>query len=174
VHLVGSDKSRCRLGATQTAFYASLWLIAGFKGGKLHPVQVISIVDDDESVREATKSLVRSLGYKSLTFSSAEEFLESPYLNGTACLITDVQMPGLSGVELQDRLIAAGHRIPVIFVTGFPDDRLHAHVLRSGAIGYLRKPYKEDDLVACIYGALEGATKAEASALKPFPPQESE
>lgn len=115
---------------------------------------VISIVDDDEDVRESTKSFVRSLGYRAVTFGSAEEFLESAHLTATACLITDVQMPGLSGVELQDRLIADGYRVPVIFVTGFPDDRLQRHVLKSGAIGYLCKPFSEDRLIACIDAAL--------------------
>ena len=108
---------------------------------------VISIVDDDESVREATKSLVRSLGYKALTFESAEEFLESAQMMATTCLITDVQMPGLSGVELQDRLIADGHNMPTIFVSAFPDERLERKVLQSGAIGYLRKPFKEDHFI---------------------------
>jgi FixJ family two-component response regulator len=115
---------------------------------------VISIVDDDESIREATKSLVRSLGYKAMTFGSAEEFLESPYVAATSCLITDVQMPGLNGVELQDRLIADGHSMPVIFVTGFPDEELQGQVLKSGAIGYLRKPCDDDRLVAYIDAAL--------------------
>jgi len=117
---------------------------------------VISIVDDDESVREATKSLVRSLGYKAMTFGSAEEFLNSAHLTTTACLITDVQMPGLSGVELQDRLIADGHHMPVIFVTAFPDERLQGRVLKSGAIGYLPKPFNEDRLIECIDAALTG------------------
>jgi FixJ family two-component response regulator len=120
----------------------------------LQQVPVISIVDDDEDVRESTKSFVRSLGYRAVTFGSAEEFLESAHLTATACLITDVQMPGLSGVELQDRLIADGYRVPVIFVTGFPDDRLQRHVLKSGAIGYLCKPFSEDRLIACIDAAL--------------------
>ncbi len=116
---------------------------------------MISIVDDDEAVREATKSLVRSLGYKAVTFSSAEEFLESALATATACLITDVQMPGLSGVELQDRLIADGRSMPVIFVTGFPDEKLRKHVLRSGAVGYLCKPFSEDHLIECINIALK-------------------
>jgi len=121
----------------------------------LENLPVISIVDDDESVREATKSLVRSLGYKALTFESAEEFLESAQMMATTCLITDVQMPGLSGVELQDRLIADGHNMPTIFVSAFPDERLERQVLRSGAIGYLRKPFKEDHLIDCIDAALK-------------------
>src|SRR5215469_180641 len=82
----------------------------------LQHAPLISIVDDDESVREATKSLVRSYGYNVKTFGSAEEFLESNHLGTTACLITDVQMPGLSGVELQDRLISEGRDMPTIFV----------------------------------------------------------
>ncbi len=115
---------------------------------------MISIVDDDESVREATKSLVRSLGYRALTFGSAEEFLGSEKVISTACLITDVQMPGLSGVELQDRLIADGHRMPVIFITAFPDDRLQTQVRKTGAIGYLRKPFEDDRLIEYIDAAL--------------------
>jgi len=116
----------------------------------LQQVAVISIVDDDESVREATKSLVRSLGYTAATFGSAEEFLGSMEMMATDCLITDVQMPGLSGVELQDRLIADGHRMPTIFVSAFPDERVQRRVLASGAIGYLHKPYEEDRLIECI------------------------
>ena len=120
----------------------------------MQKVLVISIVDDDKSVREATKGLVRSLGYSVVTFGSAEEFLESEHVTATACLITDVMMPGLSGAELQDRLIADGHRMPVIFVTAFPDERLQRQVLESGAIGYLPKPFTEDRLIECIDAAL--------------------
>jgi FixJ family two-component response regulator len=120
----------------------------------LQQVPVISIVDDDNSVREATKSLVRSLGYNAVTFCSAAEFLESTYVATTACLITDVQMPGLSGIELNDHLIANGHDIPVIFVTAFPDERLRACVDRNGAIGFLHKPFKESRLIECIDTAL--------------------
>jgi FixJ family two-component response regulator len=122
---------------------------------KLEHALLISIVDDDESVREATKSLVRSLGYNAETFGSAEEFLESTQVGDTACLITDVQMPGLSGVELQDRLISDGHDMPTIFVSAFPDTRLERKVLQSGAIAYLRKPVREDRLVEHIDTALK-------------------
>jgi len=116
---------------------------------------VISIVDDDESVREATKSLVRSLGYDALAFCSAEEFLGSAHVTATACLITDVQMPGLSGAELQDLLIADGHRMPVIFVTAFPDDLLRRRVLKAGAIGYLNKPFSEEHLIEHLNTAMD-------------------
>jgi FixJ family two-component response regulator len=120
----------------------------------LHKVPVISIVDDDESVREATQSLVRSLGFRAVTFRSAKEFLESPHLMATACLITDVQMPGLSGVDLQDRLIAEGRRMPVIFVTAFLDEGLQARVFKSGAFGYLPKPFNEARFIECLDVAL--------------------
>jgi FixJ family two-component response regulator len=121
----------------------------------LQQAPVISIVDDDESIREATKSLVRSLGYIAVTFGSAEEFLESAQVTATACLITDVQMPGLSGVELQNRLIADGRSLPMIFVSAFPDERVQHQVLKSGAIGYLRKPFQEERLIECIDAALK-------------------
>ena len=120
----------------------------------LHKVPVISIVDDDESVREATQSLVRSLGYRAVTFRSAKEFLESSHLMATACLITDVQMPGLSGADLQDRLIAEGLRMPMIFVTAFLDEVLQTRVLKRGAFGYLPKPFNEDRFIECLDAAL--------------------
>ena len=121
---------------------------------KLQKVPVISIVDDDRSVREATQSLVRSLGYRAVTFRSAMEFLKSPHLMATACLITDVQMPGLSGVDLQDRLIAEGRRMPVIFITAFRDEGLQARVLKRGAAGYLPKPFNVDRFIECLDAAL--------------------
>jgi FixJ family two-component response regulator len=120
----------------------------------LKNVPVISIVDDDESVREATQSLVRSLGYRAVTFRSAKEFLNSSHLMTTACLITDVQMPGLSGPDLQDRLIAEGRRMPMIFVTAFLDEGLQARVLKRGAFGYLPKPFNEDRFIECLDAAL--------------------
>jgi FixJ family two-component response regulator len=126
-----------------------------FKSGNviLRKVQMISIVDDDESVRESTKALVRSLGYAARAFASAEEFLGSDP-DGTNCLIVDVQMKGLSGVELQDRLKAEGRRIPIIFITAFADDGTRSHVLEAGAIGFLRKPFSDDKLIHCLDSAL--------------------
>ena len=118
---------------------------------------LISIVDDDQSIREATKGLVRSLGYLAATFASAEEFLNSDRVNDTSCLITDVQMPGLSGVDLQRRLIAQGCAMPTIFVTAFPDEKTRAHTLTAGAVGYLSKPFSEESLIKCLDTALKGA-----------------
>jgi FixJ family two-component response regulator len=117
---------------------------------------VISIVDDDPSVREATKGLLRSLGYGAAAFASAEDFLQSDHVNDTACLITDVQMPGLSGVELQSRLIAQGNCTPIIFITAFPEQRLRARALEAGAVGFLSKPFDEDRLIEYIQAALNG------------------
>jgi FixJ family two-component response regulator len=122
---------------------------------KLESEPLISIVDDDESVRDATQSLFRSLGYNVETFGSAEEFLRSTQVEETACLITDVQMPGLSGVELQDRLISDGHDMPTIFISAFPNTTLERQVRQSGAIAYLPKPFKEDQLLEHIDTALK-------------------
>lgn len=117
---------------------------------------MISIVDDDESVREATKGLVRSLGYATATFASAEEYLRSDRVRDTSCLITDVQMPGMTGVELQDRLIASGKRTPVIFITAFPEENIRTRVLEAGAFGYLSKPFNDECLIECLDEALKG------------------
>ena len=116
---------------------------------------MISIVDDDASIREATRRLMLLLGYESETFASAEEFLGSGRLGATACVISDVQMPGMSGLEMQDRMIADGCRTPLIFVTAFPDDRVRAHVLDAGALCYLSKPLDEQKLIGCLDAALE-------------------
>jgi FixJ family two-component response regulator len=115
---------------------------------------VISIIDDDPSVRKATDGLVRSLGYRSFTFASAEDFLESDHISDTSCVITDVQMPGLSGVELQTVLIARGARLPMIFITAFPEDRIRRCVLEAGAIGFLSKPFEEAVLIEHLHTAL--------------------
>jgi FixJ family two-component response regulator len=117
-------------------------------------VPVISIVDDDESVRETTRGLVRSLGYVAATFESAEDFLGSGRVHDTACLISDVQMPGMSGIELQSRLIAEGNRLPVIFITAFPEARARTQALLAGALGFLSKPFNEQKLIDCLELAL--------------------
>jgi len=117
---------------------------------------MISIVDDDAAVRQATEALVRSLGHRAATFASAEEFLNSDRLQETSCLITDVQMPGMTGIELQHRLSAAGRRCPVIVVTGSPDAGLRAHAIAAGAVGVLGKPFSDETLIACLDGALAG------------------
>jgi FixJ family two-component response regulator len=122
---------------------------------------LISIVDDDESTRESTKGLVRSLGYQAAAFASAEEFLQSDSVDRTSCLITDVQMPGLSGIDLLRGLIARGIQMPTIFITAFAEDGTQARAMTAGAVGYLGKPFSEESLVRCLDSAL-GCPEEEA------------
>jgi FixJ family two-component response regulator len=116
---------------------------------------VIAIVDDDESVRVAVSGMVESFGYSVGSFESADEFLRSDRVDGTSCLILDVQMPGTSGLELHNRLMSSGHRIPTIFVTAYPDARVRERALRAGAVCFLPKPFARDELFGCINAALE-------------------
>jgi FixJ family two-component response regulator len=115
---------------------------------------LISIVDDDESMRESTKGLVRSLGYQAAAFASAEEFLQSDSLDSTSCLIADVQMPGLSGIDLQRWLIDRGVQMPTIFITAFPEEVTRLRAVKAGAVGYLGKPFSEESLLKCLDTAL--------------------
>ena len=118
-------------------------------------IPIISIVDDDDAVREAMKLLMRSLGYHASTFGSADEFLNSEQVDDTSCLITDVQMPGMSGLELQDRLVARGHRIPIIFITGHPDENVRIRAMKAGALAFLTKPVNPHHLVDHLEMALQ-------------------
>ena len=115
---------------------------------------MISIIDDDVPMRNATRRLVKSLGLNADTFASAEEFLESDRVNDTACVITDMQMPGLSGAELQRLLIAQGVNTPIIFITAFPEESLRRRALDAGAVGFLSKPFDEGRLINCLKTAL--------------------
>jgi FixJ family two-component response regulator len=120
----------------------------------LQAIPIVSIVDDDESVRTATCCLVQSLGYVAHTFASAEEFLQSPYVNDTSCLIADVQMPRMNGLALQGLLRAKGMRTAVIFVTAFPEERIKARALEGGAICFLSKPFDCGELILHLTTAL--------------------
>jgi len=115
---------------------------------------MIAIVDDDESVRIAMGGMVESFGYSPVTFESADAFLKSDQLADASCLILDVQMPGMSGLELHSALIAKGRRIPTIFVTAFPDARVRERALRAGGLCFLSKPFGRTDLLGCIQTAL--------------------
>jgi FixJ family two-component response regulator len=115
---------------------------------------MISIVDDDVWAREGLKDLVLSLGYKAITYASAEEFIESGRAKDTACLITDMRMPGLSGLGLRDHLAMHGHRTPFIVVTAHPDERDRSRALNAGAAGYLAKPFEEHALIDCLSRAV--------------------
>jgi FixJ family two-component response regulator len=115
---------------------------------------VISIVDDDASVRVATDNLLRSIGYIVHTFASAEEFLRSSDFSSTLCVIADVQMPVMSGLELQAFLLAKGHRVPFIFITAFPEATIRERAEKAGAICFLAKPFDRVTLIKCLDRAL--------------------
>jgi FixJ family two-component response regulator len=116
---------------------------------------VIAVVDDDASVREALTGLMKSLGYRVIAFQSGEEFLNSKHRSNTACLIADVQMGGMSGPELHCSLVTAGHPIPTILITAYPDEGARMHALQAGVKGYLSKPFSEEELLGCIRSALD-------------------
>jgi FixJ family two-component response regulator len=118
-----------------------------------HPL--ISIVEDDQPFRESMQKLVRALGYTVEAFPSAADFLASPLLPETACLVTDVQMPGMTGVELHRHLIDAGYAIPTILVTAYPDEVVRKRALKNGAVCYLSKPVDDEHLERCLRSALE-------------------
>jgi FixJ family two-component response regulator len=114
----------------------------------------IAVVDDDDFVRSSMESLVRSLGLRVATFCSAAAFLASSSLDDTDCLITDLQMPGINGLELQRRLLAQGRRTPVIIVTAFPEERSRQKAELAGAAGFFAKPCDGQLMVDCIFKAL--------------------
>jgi FixJ family two-component response regulator len=130
-------------------------LVLPHRGNHLSDRPLISIIDDDDSVRSSLGSLVRSLGFGACTFTSAEEFLNSPCQDDSSCLITDLQMPGMSGIELQQLLSAQGRRIPIIFVTAFPEDRIQRRAMEWGALGFLSKPFECQTLIELIDKAIE-------------------
>lgn len=118
---------------------------------------MISIVDDDASVREALKDLIRAMGFSVETFASAEDFLSSGDLSKTDFLITDMRMPGMSGLELHQRLRAMGAPVPMVLITAFADEKEKTRALQqSGIMGYLTKPFNEAELLAKIRAALDG------------------
>lgn len=123
-------------------------------GSSVSKIPLIAIVDDDASFRRATTSFVRSLGYGAEAFDSAEAFMQSDRIDDTDCLIADVQMPGTTGIELQSKLIAQGSRLPIIFVTAFPEKEVRGRALAAGAVGFLEKPFNDQTLISCLSMAL--------------------
>jgi FixJ family two-component response regulator len=115
---------------------------------------MISIVDDDTFVREAIGNLLRSLGYRAVTFASAEDFLGSGRVKDTTCLITDLQMPGRSGLDLQSQLLPEGYRTPIIFVSALPKESIRTRALNAGAVAFLSKPFDEASLMTSVELAL--------------------
>jgi len=121
----------------------------------MHGVPIISIVDDDDFFRNSLDNLIRSVGFRVQGFSSAESFLNSDQVRDTACLILDVRMPGMSGLELQRQIVTANWRIPIIFVTSYADGDEKVQALEAGAVAYLYKPFREEDLLNAIGAALK-------------------
>jgi FixJ family two-component response regulator len=118
---------------------------------------IVTIVDDDPSVCEGLMGLLSSMGFAAEAFERPDEFLKSDRADKTTCLIADVQMPGMSGLELHDRLVRSGKNIPTILITAFPQDTDRGRALRAGVKGYLAKPFSESDLLTCIQSGLESS-----------------
>src|SRR5499425_696704 len=117
--------------------------------------KLVTIVDDDESVRSALQGLMKAVGLPARSFASAEEFLESGARAQTGCLIADIRMPGMSGLQLQATLNANGSRIPIIFITAHGDEKMRMQALRAGALEFIAKPFDDEALVASVQAALE-------------------
>jgi FixJ family two-component response regulator len=115
---------------------------------------LVAVVEDDQFFRESMRRLLRSLGYAAEAFPSAADFLASPRLGETACLIADLHMPAMTGLELHRRVIDMGHAIPTILVTAYPDNDVRARAQNDGVVCYLRKPVDEEHLMRCLRAAL--------------------
>ena len=116
---------------------------------------MVAVVDDDDSVRSALQGLMKSVGLPARAFASAEEYLGSGEQNETGCLIADIRMPGMSGLELQAKLNADQCRIPIIFITAHGDEKMRMQALRAGAVEFVAKPFDDEALVASVRAALE-------------------
>jgi len=126
----------------------------------MSPNALISVVDDDESVREAVEGLIESLGFRVNAFPSAKDFLASAAVADTSCMIADVHMPQMSGLELLQRLAEQGHRIPTILITAYPNESIRTRALAQGVVGYLIKPFDDDALIKCVRAALQDGPPA--------------
>lgn len=122
-------------------------------------IPLVAIVDDDESMREATQSLLLSAGFRAAVFASAEDFLHAPQRQDTACLIVDVRMPGMSGLDLQQQLARSRSAIALIFITSHADEEARARALRAGAVAFLYKPFSDEVLLRAVQSALRGPRK---------------
>jgi FixJ family two-component response regulator len=124
---------------------------------------LISVVDDDESIRRTTTFLIESFGFRAAAFESAENFLKSDQMHNTSCLIVDVQMPGMSGLELQSELAAAGYDIPIVFMTAYENKVSRQQAMQAGAVAFLAKPFGDEQLLQTVRLALDhdsGGTKS--------------
>ena len=122
---------------------------------------LIAVVDDDEAIREAVQSLIRSVGFRAALFASAEDFLRSGQLEAAACLIVDVRMPRMSGLELQQRLATADRPMQIIFITAHGDEEARARALRAGAVAFLDKPFSDEVLLGAVQSALQSSSVGE-------------
>jgi FixJ family two-component response regulator len=125
----------------------------------------VGVVDDDESVRESLPDLLRELGFRAQAFSSGEEFLEADCMEETKCLILDVAMPGMSGLELQQELQREGHHVPIIFITAQRDESVRHRALQEGAVEFLYKPFSDTALLEALNLALEKDRSVRQSAM---------
>jgi FixJ family two-component response regulator len=121
--------------------------------GQISNEPIVCVVDDDSLIRNSTQRLIHSLGFRAEAFASAEEFLSAGCLEEAACLILDVRMPGMNGIELQQLLASRHHEIPIIFITAYEDEGLRALAIREGAVAVLIKPFSEDVLLEAIHVA---------------------
>jgi FixJ family two-component response regulator len=120
-------------------------------------LSIIAVIDDDAPVRAATDNLLSSYGYLVRTFASAEEFLQSPHFSNCECVVADVQMPSMSGLDLLTYMRSRGYVAPVIFITAFPEESVRASALKAGAICFLAKPFDAPALIDCVETALNRA-----------------
>ena len=134
---------------------------------------IISVVDDDESIRRTTTFLIESFGFRAAAFESAESFLKSVQLHDTSCLLVDVQMPGMNGLQLQSELAAAGHSIPIIFITAFDNKDARQQAMQAGAVAFLGKPFNDEELHQAVRLALRGQFGATKSLISVIDDDES-
>lgn len=121
---------------------------------------LVAIVDDHESIRETTKDLLESAGMDAAAFASAEDFLNSRLLQSFSCAISDMRMPGMSGLALHDHLLASGNPLPIILMTAYPNELVRAHALKAGVVAYLTKPFTDNELLGCISSAVRQRRRA--------------
>jgi FixJ family two-component response regulator len=115
---------------------------------------LVAIVDDDESIRDTTKDLLESAGFGAVTFARASLLLKSRRMKSIACLVADMRMPEMTGLELHQHLVGSNHAIPTILITAYPDERVRAQAIKNNVVGYLAKPFAADDLLACVRCAI--------------------
>ena len=156
-----SPRTRVRTPAKRRWRRCSMLLSHEIEEADLPAKTLISIIDDDEDFREALQGLMTSMGFRVEAFSSALDFLARTNIRDTSCLIVDVHMPRMTGIELHRRLVESGYAIPTILITAYPDESVRVRAMADGVIGYLTKPCDSEELLACVSSALERAERGE-------------